>query len=67
VAEGGYTADVEAFDTELGALQALVERSRRGDVVAVMAHVERSEIFSWLPSVGFKPVDGNGLRRLLGS
>ncbi|HTE65135.1 MAG TPA: cyanophycin synthetase, partial [Candidatus Binatia bacterium] len=66
VAEGGYTAEVEAFDTELGALQALVERSRRGDVVAVMAHVERSEIFSWLPSVGFEPVDGNGLRRLMG-
>jgi cyanophycin synthetase len=66
VAEGGYGAEVEAFETELGALQALVERSRRGDVVAVMAHVERSEIFTWLPSVGFKEVDGNGLRRLLG-
>jgi cyanophycin synthetase len=66
VARGGYTAEVEAFETELGALQALIERSRRGDVVAVMAHVERAEIFSWLPSAGFKAVDGNGLRRLLG-
>jgi cyanophycin synthetase len=66
VAEGGYAAPVEAFETELGALQALIERSRRGDVVAVMAHVERSELFTWLPSVGFEPVDGNGLRRLLG-
>jgi cyanophycin synthetase len=66
VAEGGYAGDVEAFETELGALQALVERSRREDVVAVMAHVERAEIFSWLPSVAFKPVDGDRLRRLLG-
>jgi cyanophycin synthetase len=66
VADGGYAGDVEAFETELGALQALVERSRRGDVVAVMAHVERAEIFSWLPRVGFKAVDGNRLRQLLG-
>ena len=34
--------EVEAFETELAALQALIERSRRGDVVAVMAHVERT-------------------------
>jgi hypothetical protein len=66
LADGGYAGEVEVFETELGALKALVERSRRGDVVAVMAHVERPEIFHWLPSVGFKAVDGNRLRQLLG-
>jgi cyanophycin synthetase len=65
VAAGGYAGEVPAYQTELAALEALLERSRPGDVVAVMAHVERAEIFAWLPSVGFKPLDGEGLRRLL--
>jgi cyanophycin synthetase len=67
VAEGGYGREVKAYETELAALEGLLERSRRGDVVAVMAHVERSEIFEWLPTAGFQPVDVAGLRKLLGS
>jgi cyanophycin synthetase len=66
VAAGGYRGEVPAYKTELAALQALLDRSRAGDVVAVMAHVERAEIFDWLPSGGFQAVDGEGLRRLLG-
>jgi cyanophycin synthetase len=66
VAAGGYADEVPAYGTELMATQALLEHSRSGDVVAVMAHVERAEIFDWLPSVGFSAVDADGLRRLLG-
>ena len=66
VAEGGYRRKVEAFETELAALQGLIKRSRRGDVVAVMTHVERSEIFDWLPTADFHPVDVAELRELLG-
>ena len=39
-------ARIEAHPSELAALQALVARAERGDVCAVMAHVERSEICS---------------------
>jgi cyanophycin synthetase len=67
IAEGGYRGEVEVYETEMAALQALIERSRRGDVVAVMAHVERLEIFDWLPTAGFEPVDGDRLRELLGA
>jgi cyanophycin synthetase len=66
IAAGGYRGAVEAHETELAALQMLVERSRRGDVVAVMAHVERAEIFDWLPTAEFRPMDLAGLRGLLG-
>jgi cyanophycin synthetase len=67
IVDGGYRGQVEAHETELGALQALIERSRRGDVVAVMSHVERPEIFEWLPTADFQPVDVARLRELLGS
>jgi cyanophycin synthetase len=67
VAAGGYRAKVEAHATELAALQALLDRSRAGDVVAVMSHVERTEIFDWLPTAGFRPVDAGRLHELLSS
>jgi hypothetical protein len=35
--------------------------------VAVMSHVERTEIFTWLESAGFKPVGIDRLRKLLGA
>ena len=61
IAEAGYRGEVEAIETERGALETLLGRSRSGDVVAVMSHVERTEIFTWLEAQGFKPV---GLERL---
>lgn len=64
VAEGGYRGEVEAHPTELAALQALLARSRRGDVAAVMSHAERTEIFEWLESAGFAPVSPDRLREL---
>lgn len=65
--EGGYTGVVEACPDELTALRALLGRSRRGDVCAVMSHVERVEIFAWLASEGFAPVGHERLIELVGA
>ena len=62
--EGGYAGAIEDFPTELSSLQALIARADRGDVCAVMAHVERAELFGWLEGEGFRPVDFDRLRRL---
>jgi cyanophycin synthetase len=66
VAEGGYAGEVAAFATELEALQVLLAHCRRGDVAAVMSHVERTEIFAWLEREGFALVRFERLRELLG-
>ena len=65
--EGGYVGPVESYPTELDALQALIGRSRRGDVVAVMTHVERAEFFEWLEKEGYRPVPFDRLRTLVGA
>jgi cyanophycin synthetase len=64
-AEGGYEGRIPTYRTELGALKALLARSRRGDVVAVMSHVERDEIFAWLAREAYRPVSLPRLRALL--
>jgi len=64
-AEGGYDGRIPTYRTELGALKALLARSRRGDVVAVMSHVERDEIFAWLAKEAYRPVSLPRLRALL--
>jgi cyanophycin synthetase len=64
-AEGGYDARVPSYRTEVGALRALLERSRRGDVAAIMSHVERSQLFAWLAREGFHPVTLPRLKALL--
>jgi cyanophycin synthetase len=63
--EGGYRGAIRSHPTELTALQALVARAERGDVCAVMAHVERADLFEWLESDGFRPVDLERLRSLV--
>jgi cyanophycin synthetase len=63
--EAGYAGEIPAEPTELDALQALLGRSKRGDVCAVMAHVERDELFEWLAAEGYRPVDAERLRTLL--
>jgi len=65
VAAGGYRGEVPAHPTELAALQALLNRSRSGDVVAVMAHVERQAIFDWLEESGWQPTGVEELRGIL--
>lgn len=64
-AEGGYEGDIPAEETEVAALQALVARARRGDVCAVMAHVERRELFAWLEAEGFRQVTLERLRKVV--
>ncbi|HET6380459.1 MAG TPA: Mur ligase family protein [candidate division Zixibacteria bacterium] len=64
-AEGGYRRRVPSHPSELAALQALVRRSRPGDVAAVMSHAERDEIFAWLAARGFAPMPQEKLRAIL--
>ena len=47
--------DLEEQPTELAGLRTLVARSAPGDVVAVMCHAEREEIYAWLAEVGARP------------
>jgi cyanophycin synthetase len=63
--EGGYRGEIAAEPTEVDALRALVARAGHGDVCAVMAHVERRELFAWLADAGFRPVGADRLRELL--
>jgi cyanophycin synthetase len=65
VADAGYRREVPAYPTELAALEALLSRTRRGDVAAIMAHAERPEIFDWLERNRYRPVAGDELRELL--
>jgi cyanophycin synthetase len=66
-AEAGYRGKVPAYPSELAALQELVTRANEGDVVAIMSHVERLEIFEWLRSHGFEPIPSERLRDLVGA
>ena len=63
--EGGYRGRIEARATEVGALRTLLGRSERGDVCAVMAHVERGELFAWLAEAGFQPVAAERLATMV--
>jgi cyanophycin synthetase len=64
--DGGYDGEVPALASEMDALRSLLGRSKRGDVCAVMAHVERAELFDWLSAEGFKPIGGDRMRELVG-
>jgi cyanophycin synthetase len=56
-------ADIESYDTELGALQALVPGAADGDVVALMCHAERVQVAGWLTSHGAIPDSAQDVRR----
>ena len=64
---GGYAGEIEAHPNEMTALRALLARVGRGDVCAVMAHVERTELFEWLEAEGYEPVSADRLRQLIGT
>jgi UDP-N-acetylmuramyl tripeptide synthase len=49
--DGGADA-VDVYADELAALRAMLQRSRRGDVVAVTALGMRPEVFTWLSENG---------------
>jgi cyanophycin synthetase len=63
---GGFGSKIPSVSSELEALQYLLGRATPGDVCVVMAHVERAELFAWLRSEGFAPVDVDRLRELIG-
>ena len=65
VAEGGYRREVQAYPSELTALQELLRRARPGDIVTVMTHEARAEVSDWLTSAGFEPVALQRLQALL--
>ena len=62
--QGGYAAEIPAHPSEMEALRALLARAKRGDVCAVMTHVERAELFDWLRGEGFTPVSVDRLREV---
>jgi cyanophycin synthetase len=62
--QAGYVDEIPAHPSEKEALQALLARAKRGDVCAVMTHVERAELFAWLRAEGFSPVSVDRLREV---
>jgi cyanophycin synthetase len=62
---GGYGGDIPTAPTEVEALLQLLGSARRGDVCAVMAHVERAELFGLMTERGFTPVGVERLRELV--
>jgi cyanophycin synthetase len=46
------TRRVSSYATELQALQALVSQARAGDVIGVMCHAERQQLYDWLSGMG---------------
>jgi cyanophycin synthetase len=64
--QGGYSGEVEAYQTEIDSLRTLLGRAGTGDVCAVMTHVERAELFAWLDSEGYAPVGPDRLREVIG-
>ena len=51
-AERVGVTDIEAYPTELDSLQALLKIAEPGDVVGLMCHAERQQVYDWLESQG---------------
>jgi cyanophycin synthetase len=51
-AERVGVTDVPAYDTEVDCLAALVAQAGPGDVVGLMCHAERVEVFDWIAEHG---------------
>jgi cyanophycin synthetase len=60
----GGAQEVDVYADELSALRAMLQRSRRGDVVSVTALGMRPEIFSWLADNGAQRLTPAMVRRL---
>jgi cyanophycin synthetase len=63
--DGGAT-DVPVFSEEVHALEWMVDRAKRGDVVALTALGQRPEIFAWLDEHGAKRLTPDGVKSLVG-
>jgi cyanophycin synthetase len=51
-AERVGVTDVPAYPTEVDCLAALVARARDGDVVGLMCHAQREEVYDWIAQHG---------------
>jgi cyanophycin synthetase len=47
--------DITSYPTEVAGLAGLVERADPGDVVGLMCHAERDEVYAWLDARGATP------------
>ena len=56
------STDIPAFPTELESLRALVDLAGSGDVVGLMCHAERQEVYDWLEARGATPDTPEQLR-----
>jgi cyanophycin synthetase len=61
-AERVGVTDIEAYPTELDSLQALLKIAEPGDVVGLMCHAERQQVYDWLSSQGATPDTPEQLR-----
>ncbi len=61
-AERVGVTEIESYDTELESLQALVAIAVPGDVVGLMCHAERQEVYDWLESQDATADDPDTLR-----
>jgi cyanophycin synthetase len=64
-AGAGYERPIEAHPSELASLEALTARAASGDVVAIMAHAERPQLFAWLDEQGYRLVGTDRVRELI--
>ncbi|MCA1781012.1 MAG: tetratricopeptide repeat protein [Intrasporangiaceae bacterium] len=53
---------IDSFPTEVESVQALADRAADGDVIAVMCHAQRSELYAWIASAGGSPDDADRIR-----
>jgi cyanophycin synthetase len=61
-AERVGVTDVPAYDTEVACLAALVDHAQPGDVVGLMCHAERQEVYAWIAAHGGTPDSPETLR-----
>jgi cyanophycin synthetase len=61
-AERVGVTDVPAYDTEVECLAALVAEAGAGDVVGLMCHAEREEVYDWIAGHGGTPDGPDTLR-----
>jgi cyanophycin synthetase len=54
-AERVGVTDITSYPTEVAGLAALAERADAGDVVGLMCHAEREEVYAWLAARGATP------------
>ncbi|KAB7744873.1 tetratricopeptide repeat protein [Nostocoides sp. F2B08] len=50
------------YPTEVESVEALAERAADGDVIAVMCHAQRSEMYAWVADRGGTPDDADRIR-----